>query len=309
MNITKGKQKTAVRAVIYGVEGIGKSTFAAGLPSPLFLDLEKGTGHLDVARADVETWQELETALTECLTTEYQTIIIDTADWAEAACAEVVLKKHGKKSIEDFGFGKGYVILAEEFRKVIARAEALISRGKNVVFLAHSKVVRQSPPDQTDGFDRYELKLAKQVAPILKEWADLLGFANFRSQVVEGTDGRTKATGGKERLLHLEHSAAWDAKNRFGLPASVPFSPEHVLACFEGVQPRAPQTVAAPAKQAEALVADTVLAEIYAIGQKSPGAKKVLERAIDHFEVVDLIELTAQQAAQILKRMQEEAAK
>jgi hypothetical protein len=64
MNITKGKQKTAVRAVIYGVEGIGKSTFAAGLPSPLFLDLEKGTGHLDVARADVETWQELETALT-----------------------------------------------------------------------------------------------------------------------------------------------------------------------------------------------------------------------------------------------------
>jgi hypothetical protein len=309
MNITKGKQKTAVRAVIYGVEGIGKSTFAAGLPSPLFLDLEKGTGHLDVARADVETWAELETALTECIQTEYQTIIIDTADWAEAACAEVVLKKHGKKSIEDFGFGKGYVILAEEFRKVIARAEALISRGKNVVFLAHSKVVRQSPPDQTDGFDRYELKLAKQVAPILKEWADLLGFANFRSQVVEGTDGRTKATGGKERLLHLEHSAAWDAKNRFGLPASVPFSPEHVLACFEGVQPRAPQTVAAPAMVTGELVCDPLLNEISFLASRSPAAKRVLERAQNHYEVVELSELTTEQAAQILKRMKEEAAK
>jgi hypothetical protein len=234
--------------------------------------------------------------------------VIDTADWAEAACAEVVLKKHGKKSIEDFGFGKGYVILAEEFRKVIARAEALISRGKNVVFLAHSKVVRQSPPDQTDGFDRYELKLAKQVAPILKEWADLLGFANFRSQVVEGTDGRTKATGGKERLLHLEHSAAWDAKNRFGLPASVPFSPEHVIACFEGVQPRAPQTVAAPAKiEINAFIG--ILKEIEALAGNSPAAKRVMERAQDHYQVVDTSEFTAEQATQVLKRMREEAAK
>jgi hypothetical protein len=309
MNITKGKQKTAVRAVIYGVEGIGKSTFAAGLPGPLFLDLEKGTSHLDISRVEIDTWGDLEAALSECLTTDFETIVIDTADWAEAACAEVVLKKHGKKSIEDFGFGKGYVILAEEFRKVIAKAEALISRGKNVVFLAHSKVVRQSPPDQTDGFDRYELKLAKQVAPILKEWADLLGFANFRSQVVEGTDGRTKATGGKERLLHLEHSAAWDAKNRFGLPASVPFAPEHVLACFQGVQPRAPQIAAAPVKAADALVAAGDLEQMEQLAAKSPAARRVLELAQDHYRVVDLCELTAQQATKILKRMQEEAAK
>jgi hypothetical protein len=309
MNITKGKQRQAVRAVIYGVEGIGKSTFAAGLPGPLFLDLEKGTSHLDISRVEIDTWGDLEAALNECLTTDYETIVIDTADWAEAACAEVVLKKHGKKSIEDFGFGKGYVILAEEFRKLIARAEALISRGKNVVFLAHSKVVRQSPPDQTDGFDRYELKLAKQVAPILKEWADLLGFANFRSQVVEGTDGRTKATGGKERLLHLEHSAAWDAKNRFALPASVPFSPEHVLACFQGAQPRAPQTVTAPVKAAEALVAAGDLEQMEQLAAKSPAARRVLELAQDHYRVVDLCELTAQQAFKILKRMSEEAAK
>ena len=309
MNITKGKQKQAVRAVIYGVEGIGKSTFAAGLPGPLFLDLEKGTSHLEISRVEIDTWGDLEAALNECLTTEFETIVIDTADWAEAACAEVVLKKHGKKSIEDFGFGKGYVILAEEFRKVIAKAEALISRGKNVVFLAHSKVVRQSPPDQTDGFDRYELKLAKQVSPILKEWADLLGFANFRSQVVEGTDGRTKATGGKERILHLEHSAAWDAKNRFALPASVPFAPEHILACFQGVQPRAPQTVAAPVKSAEALVAAGDLEQMEQLAAKSPAARRVLELAQDHYRVVDLCELTAQQAFKILKRMSEEAAK
>lgn len=308
MNITKGKQRQAVRAVIYGVEGIGKSTFAAGLPNPLFLDLEKGTAHLDVSRAEIETWQELEAALGECVTTDFQTIVIDTADWAEAACAEMVLKKHGKKSIEDFGFGKGYVILAEEFRKVIARAETLVSRGKNVVFLAHSKVVRQSPPDQTDGFDRYELKLAKQVAPILKEWADLLGFANFKTQVVEGSDGRNKITGGKERVLFLEHSAAWDAKNRFGLPASVPFRSESVREIFEGVTARAPIPAPAP-KPESANVAADVLAEIQTIAHKSSPAARVLARAQDHYSVVELSEFTAEQAAAVLKRMKEEAAK
>ena len=307
MNISKGKQKQAVRAVIYGVEGIGKSTFAAGLPSPLFLDLEKGTSHLDVARADVETWADLELALTECLTTDFETIVIDTADWAEAACAEMVLKKHNKKSIEDFGFGKGYVILAEEFRKIIARAEALVSRGKNVVFLAHSKIVRQSPPDQTDGFDRYELKLAKQVSPILKEWADLLGFANFKTQVVEGSDGRNKITGGKERILHLEHSAAWDAKNRFGLPASMAFASDQISHIFVGVQARTPLAIAAKVEPAN--VPADALAEIAAIAAKSPAAKKVLDRAQDHYQAVELSELTTDQAAIILKRMREEAAK
>ncbi len=307
MNISKGKQKQAVRAVIYGVEGIGKSTFAAGLPSPLFLDLEKGTSHLDVARADVETWADLELALTECLTTDFETIVIDTADWAEAACAEMVLKKHNKKSIEDFGFGKGYVILAEEFRKIIARAEALVSRGKNVVFLAHSKIVRQSPPDQTDGFDRYELKLAKQVSPILKEWADLLGFANFKTQVVEGSDGRNKITGGKERILHLEHSAAWDAKNRFGLPASIAFASDQISHIFVGVQARTPLAIAAKVEPAN--VPADALAEIAAIAAKSPAAKKVLDRAQDHYQAVELSELTTDQAAIILKRMREEASK
>ena len=307
MNISKGKQQQAVRAVIYGVEGIGKSTFAAGLPSPLFLDLEKGTSHLDVARADVETWADLELALTECLTTDFETIVIDTADWAEAACAEMVLKKHNKKSIEDFGFGKGYVILAEEFRKIIARAEALVSRGKNVVFLAHSKIVRQSPPDQTDGFDRYELKLAKQVSPILKEWADLLGFANFKTQVVEGSDGRNKITGGKERILHLEHSAAWDAKNRFGLPASMAFASDQISHIFVGVQARTPLAIAAKVEPAN--VPADALAEIAAIAAKSPAAKKVLDRAQDHYQAIELSELTTDQAAIILKRMREEAAK
>jgi hypothetical protein len=79
-----------------------------------------------------------------------------------------------------------------------------------------------SPPDTNDGFDRYELKLHKQVAPLLKEWCDLLLFCNYRVAVVEGEDGRMKGRGGKERFMHAQRSAAWDAKNRYGLPEAMP---------------------------------------------------------------------------------------
>jgi hypothetical protein len=83
-----------------------------------------------------------------------------------------------------------------------------------------------------DGFDRYELKLTKQTAPLLKEWCDLLAFCNYKTTVSEGSDGRKKATGGKRRLMHLERAAAWDAKNRYGLDAELPMTIESLAPIF-----------------------------------------------------------------------------
>jgi hypothetical protein len=103
-------------------------------------------------------------------------------------------------------------------------------------------VKRTSPPDQTDGFDRYELKLTKQSAPLLREWCDLLLFCNYKTKLVEGSDGRLKATGGKDRVMHAEHSAAWDAKNRFGLPAEMPMEIGQLAGIFGAptAKPKAP---------------------------------------------------------------------
>ena len=121
-------------------------------------------------------------------------------------------------------------------------ADQLIAAGLHVVFVAHSKVQRTSPPDETDGYDRYELKLTKQVAPLLREWADALLFCNYRTTLVEGSDGRKKATGGKERVMYAERSAAWDAKNRFGLPAEMPMTIESLAPLFAnaGLEPARP---------------------------------------------------------------------
>jgi hypothetical protein len=250
LNITRGRRHAAVRGTLYGIEGIGKTTLATQFPAPLVLDTEDGTNHLDVARASIHDWKTLTLALTELAVNAqgYKTIIIDSADWAERLLIEWLLKTSGKKSIEEFGFGKGYTMLAEHWTRFLASCDVLIGQGVNVVFVAHSSVKRTSPPDQTDGYDRYELKLTKQVSPLLREWCDLLLFCNYRTKLVEGSDGRLKATGGKERIMHAEHSAAWDAKNRFGLPAEMPMHIGQLDSIFAGPAPAAVGGAQRPAK-------------------------------------------------------------
>lgn len=243
LKITRGRQKTATRGIIYGVEGIGKSTLASQFPNPLFLDTEEGTKHLDCARVGIPSWHELNLAMDDLAIhkNEFETVVIDSADWAEKLLVEDLLKNSaGKKSIEDFGFGKGYVLLQEHMTRFLAKADKLVAQGKHVVFVAHSKVQRTSPPDQTDGYDRYELKLTKQVAPLLKEWCDVLLFCHFKTRLVDGADGRKKATGGKTRVMYAERSAAWDAKNRYGLPEEMTMSIDQLSAIFESPAPAAP---------------------------------------------------------------------
>lgn len=241
LKIVRGRQRSHVRAVIYGTEGIGKSTLASQFPTPLVLDTEDGTRHLDVARVSCPDWATLEGALHELARDAqgFETVVIDSVDWAERAMIEQILRTSGKKSIEDFGFGKGYTLVAERIGRFLQLADDLVARGLHVVLVAHAQVKRTSPPDMQDGFDRYELKLTKQTAPIVKEWSDLLLFATYKTSIVEGADGRKKAAGGKERVMYAERSAAWDAKNRFGLPAVMPMCIGSLASIFEAPAPAA----------------------------------------------------------------------
>jgi hypothetical protein len=234
LKIVRGQQQVPFVGVIYSGEGLGKTTFASKAPRPLFLDTERGTRQLDVDRIDITDWTDLLGAINSlCRDAQgYQTIVVDTIDWAERLAVEAILRTSGKRSIEDFGFGKGYVHLAEYVGRLLQGCDSLVEHGLNVILLAHAKVARISPPDQTDGYDRYELKLSKQVSPLIKEWPDALLFANYRTIVKEGNDGRHKAIGGRERMMHCNRSAAWDAKNRYGLPDVLPFDFDQVSHLF-----------------------------------------------------------------------------
>ena len=250
-SLKRGKIARPQKAVIYGPEGVGKTTLASQLPSPVFLDTEGGTHHLDVVRfPDVRTWDDV-LAATKSLASgdhEFKSFVIDTADWLEKRLAEHLCRKANKESIEDFGYGKGYVLIAEEFAKFLASLDALLARGIHVVFLAHSTVRKFESPDQAGSYDRYELKLSKQVAPLLKEWADLILFTNYVTKVAESDTGRRRGIGGRERVIMTTHCAAYDAKNRHGLDEKLAFNYEAITRVF-AASPAAP----APKTQAERL--------------------------------------------------------
>jgi hypothetical protein len=246
--IRRGKITRPQKAVVYGPEGVGKSTLAGRFPEPVFLDTEGGTHHLDVVRLDsAATWEEITAAVAQLASAphEFRTLVIDTADWLEKRLIEHLCRKANKDSIEDFGYGKGWVILGEEFAKFLASLDRLLAQGMHVVFLAHSQVRKFEAPDQAGSYDRFELKLSKQVAPLLKEWADVVLFANFVTRVAEKDNGKMRGVGGKERVLFANHTAAFDAKNRHGLPDKLPFSIEALAPVFGAAAMVSGGTVAA----------------------------------------------------------------
>lgn len=224
LQIKRGKIQRAKKIVIYGPEGIGKTTFAAAFPDPVFIDTEGGSDHMDVARIeDIYSWDDLCMACSEVAREKpCKTLVIDTADWAEQMLIDKLLMKYKKQSLSDFGYGSGHVMLAEEFSDLIAILDTVIASGINVVVTAHAAMRKFEQPDEQGAYDRWEMKLTRKVAPLLKEWADCLFFLNYETYVIHGDAMEKNKVGGGERVMYTSHNPVWDAKNRFGLPEKLP---------------------------------------------------------------------------------------
>ena len=240
MKITKGKRARAQKVVIYGTEGIGKSSLASKFPEPLFIDTEGSTDNMDVARLDKPTsWIMLnnQIAFIKANPTVCKTLVIDTIDWAESLCVDNLCAMHGKKGIEDFGYGNGYVYAKEEMGRFLNKLQDLIEIGINVVLTAHAQIRKFELPDEMGSYDKYELKLGKktssQTAPLVKEWADLLLFCNYKTYLVSQEKSTKKKAQGNQRVIYTEHNPAWDAKNRHGLPSELPLDYNSIAHIFK----------------------------------------------------------------------------
>jgi len=174
MQIIRGKQPGAKKTVVYGPEGIGKSTLVSKFPDAIFIDTEGSTKVMDVARTQApSSWTMLMEQVRYLINNRVcKTIIIDTADWAEILCTNHVCDKNHKESIEAFGYGKGYIYVQEEFGRLLNLLEDATKQGINVVFTAHAKMRKFEQPDEMGAYDRWEMKLSKNVAPLVKEWAE-----------------------------------------------------------------------------------------------------------------------------------------
>lgn len=246
---SSGIRRAAVRGVIYGREGSGKSTLCAEMPGALFLDVEGGTKQLPVRRVDQEyipDWHTLLDTLDAIIEDPegIRTVIIDTVDRAEALLIESTLENNKVNSIEEVGngYGKGYTQVAERFSKeFIRRLDKLISMGVNVTLIGHARSVKFENPESAQ-FDKWELNLTKKVSPLVKEWSDYLCFINLEIKVVQESKNKFKAKGAVHRTMSFNPSPTFDAKNRYGLGEGIyPLSFEPLREIYEGNTPTVPE--------------------------------------------------------------------
>ncbi|NLX54395.1 MAG: ATP-binding protein [Planctomycetaceae bacterium] len=245
--IQTGKTRMPPRLLVYGTEGIGKSTLAASAPKPIFVQTEDGLGEIDCHKFPLaKTHEDVEHALAELHEQQhpYQSVIIDSVDWLERLIWDRLCRSFGVSSIEkvDGGYGKGYVHALTHWRKILDRLAALRDdRGMMVVLLAHAKVEKFEDPEAPT-YDRYSPRLNKHASALLAEWCDAVLFAT-RKIITRTEDGsfnrsRTLASGqgrnGGERILRCIGGPSCIAKNRYSLPAELPLSWPALMEAISG---------------------------------------------------------------------------
>jgi hypothetical protein len=147
-------------------------------------------------------------------------------DWLEPLVWAKACRDNGWHSIEDAGYGKGYVAALNLWRQYIDGLNALRDdRGMTVVQIAHTDIKRFDSPEH-DPYDRYVIKLHARAAALLQEHSDVVLFANYRISTVKADVGFNKkvsrAVGSGERVIHTVERPAFLAKNRYDLPDTLP---------------------------------------------------------------------------------------
>jgi hypothetical protein len=215
----------APKIIVYGKQGIGKTTFGAGFPSPVLLPIEKGWGNIKIKRwPKIESYTDFMSAIGSLYQGDhpYQTAVLDSFTSLERLVWQETARRFNKSAIEDFDYGKGYIHADDVWNEVLAGLDALQSEGgMSIVCTAHAKVERFQSPT-VEPFDRYSIDLHKRASALVQRWADVVGFCDWQTSTVATDLGfKKKATRGVstgQRLLALEERPAWEAKNRYQFP-------------------------------------------------------------------------------------------
>lgn len=223
--VTSSKRWVPQKAVIYGVPGVGKTSFAATFPKPILIRAEDGANALDIPTFPkvIESLQDLNRAFKALQNGNhgFKTVILDSLDWLEPIVQAYLCRKENKPNIEAFGFGKGYIMLDSIWRNITLALDKLQQKGMNVLCICHAQAGTFDPPD-ADPYTTYSLKLQKRATAIWTEWADMILFLNFHKNVVSATDTKPgKALGNGDRVIYTASRPAYTAKSRWSLPDQI----------------------------------------------------------------------------------------
>ena len=229
--------------VLHAVEGWGKTSIAAQVPGVVFLQTRGETGLETLIDAgqlpgvphlpEITTWPSLLAAI-DMLTDEphsYKAVAIDVINGAERLCHEEVCRRDFSNDWGDKGFGgyqRGYDVSMADWTDMLVRLDKLrATRKMGILLLCHTKVATFKNPEGPD-YDRYQPDMNAKTWAATHKWADVVLFGNFETVVSGGTTGegtkagrKGKGAGGNVRMMYAERTAAYDAKNRLGLPAEI----------------------------------------------------------------------------------------
>lgn len=231
--------------VLYGPGGVGKTTMAAGAPGAVLMAVEDGIGRLDIPHWPIASYGDAMAGIAALYSDEHdlKTLVIDSIDWLEPMIWAEACRQEGWASIEQPGYGKGYVKAAEVWRSFIDGIRALRDeRGMTIVLIAHQAIKRFEDPT-SDPYDRYVLKLHDKASALIVEAADIVGFLSYRVSIKTVDTGfnqkATRGVGGGLRVLYLEERPGFIAKSRFTAPASIDIpnssDPTKLWQAFESV--------------------------------------------------------------------------
>jgi len=252
--IQRGRQTMPPRVLLYGTEGIGKSTFGAQTPKPIFIQTEDGLDEINCDKFPLATrYDEVLSALAELRREkhDYETVVIDSLDWLERLVFDKLCAEHNAASIEQVagGYSKGYTLALSFWRELIEHLNALRNaRGMVVLLIAHSKVERFEDPESSP-YDRYSPRLHKHAAALMSEWSDAVLFATrkMRTQSEDAGFNRKRTTAhaigkaGGERILRCVGGPSCVAKNRYGITEELPLSWGAFVAALSGSNAPNPQ--------------------------------------------------------------------
>jgi len=235
LNLEKAKSKPP-RILIYGPQGLGKSTFGSLAEKPVFIQTEDGLDAIDAATFPLATvYGDVMSQLTELADKEhdFKTLVIDSLDWLEPLIWKQLIaenptneKNRQVNSIEDYGYGKGFVMALDFWREYIQAINYLRNeKGMMIIQTAHAEIKRFENP-ATDAYDRYQPKLQKGASALILENSDIVLFTNYFIGVTKentGFNDRKRALGSGDRILYTEERPSFIAKSRYNLPAEIPF--------------------------------------------------------------------------------------
>lgn len=231
--ITAGKSDLPPRIMLYGYEGVGKSTWAANAENPIFVQTEDGIRRISVPKFPLaKSYEDVMNYLYTLATEEhnFKTVVVDSLSMLEELIWKDVCKQFKVDNIEkaDGGFAKGYKHALNRWHDFLELLNNInTKRNMTIILLAHVGTQEVKDPEN-QSFDRTAPRLHKLAEGVVSQWCDAVLFAHKEivvRQLEEGfgsTRGVALDKGDDIRVIRTIGSAAVIAKNRYNLPKQLP---------------------------------------------------------------------------------------